>query len=329
MVTVETVRGPVEIERLGATLPHEHIFVKNPELEKNYPHPEWVETDWMKVARESFHELYEKGISTLVDMTVAGLGRDIHRIQTLSEEVPINIVVATGYYTLKDLPTYFHNHGPGTLAGGPEPLEEMLERDITEGIAGTGVKAGVIKVASDRAGFTPDIERVMSAAAVVHLRTGVPISTHTSVANQSGRAQQKFFRERGVGPESVVIGHCGDTTDLDYLRKLMDNGSMIGLDRFGIGDIVPDASLSVEERTETVFELIELGYSDRILLSHDAAVFSINSEPSVRRVKAPEWHYGLISERVLPTLRSRGVSESTIEQITVHNPARFLTRVEV
>jgi phosphotriesterase-related protein len=237
----------------------------------------------------------------------------------VAEASPINIVVATGYYTARDLPAYFHVHGPGGMAEGPEPLVEMFVSDIRDGIAGTGVKAAMIKVVTDKHGITPDVERVLAAAAEAHQETGAPITTHTNAEHRNGLDQQEFFRKRGVDLRRVVIGHCGDTTDLDYLRTLMDNGSPIGMDRFGM-----DIMASEEDRIDTVHRLCELGYADRLTLSHDASFFSANIEPSLRNRLMPNWNHRTISDRVLPDLRRRGVEEDTIEQIMVRNPARIL-----
>jgi phosphotriesterase-related protein len=319
VANVETLRGPIDTQDLGWTLMHEHIFVKNPELEENYPNPEWDEDRMAETARAGFQALADLGISTLVDLTVMGLGRSIGRIQRVAENAPINIVVATGYYTQRDLPAFFHNHGPGLYGDVPEPLVGMFVNDIKEGIAGTSVKAAMIKVVTDKWGITPDIERVLAAAAEAHQETGVPITTHTHAGEHGGLDQQEYFRKRGVDLQHVLIGHCGDTTDIDYLRQLMDNGSPIGMDRFGM-DIMADP----QDRIDTVFRLIELGYADRLTLSHDAGFYSANMEPSLRRKLMPNWHHRYISEGVLPELRQRGVAEEAIEQIMVRNPARIL-----
>jgi phosphotriesterase-related protein len=316
MSQVETIRGPVDADALGATLMHEHIFVKNPELEENYPNPEWSEEGAQQKARDGMKLLLEKGIETVVDLTVMGLGRSIPRIQRLAEAVDVNIIVATGYYTAKDLPAYFQTHGPGRRVDVPEPLDAMFLTDIQKGIADTGVKAAIIKVVTDEFGITPDVERVLRSAAHAQLETGVPISTHTNAAMQTGRLQQEFFRKQSVDLERVIIGHSGDTTDLDYLKELMDNGSTLGMDRFGI-----DSLLSEQDRIATVVALCEQGYAEKITLSHDAGFFSINTEPSHR---PPEWTHFTVSDRILPALRERGVSDDTIEQIMVRNPARLL-----
>ena len=101
-------------------------------------------------------ELKRQGIDTLVDLTVIGLGRYIPRIKAIADLVPeINIVVATGVYTYNEVPMFFHFQGPGTVLGGPEPMVEMFIREIREGIADTGVRAGILKCATDQPGMTP------------------------------------------------------------------------------------------------------------------------------------------------------------------------------
>lgn len=319
MTNIETVHGSLAVEDIGVTLTHEHIFTKNPELEQNYPHPEWDEESSVQKAIKGLAELSAKGIKTLVDLTVPGLGRYIPRIQKVATAVDINIVVATGFYTFKDLPTFFQTHGPGRMVERSEPLEEFFINDIKNGIADTGVKAAMIKIATDEYGITPDVERVMRAAAVAHQETGVTITTHTNVEHFTGRDQQRFFEAQGVPLENVVIGHCGDSTDINYLRELMDNGSTVGLDRFGMEQVLHDG-----QRIETLVKLCELGYAEKLTISHDAAIFSVNMPPSWRAKNAPHWHHANISDRILPEIRKRGISEETIHQIMVTNAARVL-----
>src|ERR1700712_1488482 len=165
MGQVETVRGPIDASEIGATLMHEHIFIKNPELEENFPNPEWDEEGALKVAHDGLQLLYDKGIRTLVDLTVIGLGRSIPRIQRVAADTNVHIVVATGYYTAEHLSGYFKNHGPGLRVDMPDPLDTMFLRDIQVGIADTGVKAAIIKVVTDEQGLTTDVERVLRAAA--------------------------------------------------------------------------------------------------------------------------------------------------------------------
>jgi phosphotriesterase-related protein len=232
----------------------------------------------------------------------------------------MQLVASTGYYTPDVLPAYFHTHGPGRLVGGPDPLLELFVRDIEEGIAGTDVRAGMLKVVTDQQGLTPDVCRVMEAAATAHRRTGVPITTHTHAPSRSGRDQLTFFLERGVAPERLVIGHCGDSQDIGYLRELMDAGATIGMDRFGMEHVLPD-----DARRSTLLALLRAGYADRMVLSQDAAFFSRVTPPSWRAAHAPHWTMENISRRVVPQLLDEGVTEGQIHQLMVLNPARILT----
>ncbi len=317
---VQTFRGPVPAARLGTTLIHEHVFVGHPELDLNLPHPEWSESDAIEAAVAGFDRLWDLGVRTVVDLTVPGLGRDVARVGRVAERTRVQLVASTGYYTPDVLPAYFHTHGPDRLVGGPDPLLELFLRDIEEGIAGTDVRAGMLKVVTDVQGLTPDVRRVMEAAATVHLRTGVPITTHTHAPSRNGRDQLSFFVEHGVAPDRLVIGHCGDSQDLDYLRELMDAGATIGMDRFGMEHVLPD-----DARLATVLTLLEGGYADRMVLSQDAAFFSRVTPPSWRAAHVPHWTMENISRRILPRLLEQGATDDQIHQLMVLNPARILT----
>ena len=320
---VQTFRGPVPAARLGTTLIHEHVFVGHPELDLNLPHPEWHEDEAIETAVAGFERLWDLGVRTVVDLTVLGLGRDVARVGRVAERTRVQLVASTGYYTPDVLPAYFHTHGPGRLVGGPDPLLGLFLRDIQEGIAGTGVRAAVLKVVTDEQGLTPDVRRVMEAAATAQRRTGVPVTTHTHAPSRNGRDQLRFLLERGVPPDRIVIGHCGDSQDLDYLRELMDAGATIGMDRFGMEHVLPD-----DARLSTVLALLEGGYADRMVLSQDAAFFSRVTPPSWRAAHAPHWTMENLSRRIVPRLLERGATADQVHQLMVVNPARVLSPSE-
>jgi phosphotriesterase-related protein len=316
---VQTFLGPRDPDELGTTLIHEHVFVRHPELDLNLPHAEWDEAQALEQAVRGLTELHALGVRTVVDLTVLGLGRDVRTVAAVAERVPVNLVASTGYYTSNVLPAYFHTHGPGRLVGGPDPLVELFVDDIENGISGTSVRAGMLKVVTDREGITEDVARVMAAAAEAHQQTGVPITTHSNPAERNGLEQQAFLRKHGVALDRVVIGHSGDSEDLDYLRELMDNGSTLGMDRFGMEHVLPD-----ERRVATVLALLRLGYADRMVLSHDAAFFSRVTPPSWRAREVPNWHMENLSRRVLPMLQRGGATQSDLHQMMVLNPRRIL-----
>jgi phosphotriesterase-related protein len=178
MAAVATVRGPVDSGELGTTLIHEHIFVLTPDVQQNLPW-EWDEEARVADAVARLTELKQAGFDTIVDHTVLGMGRHIPRIQKVNSQVDIHIVVATGVYTYRDAPFYFHWRGPGVDPNLPDPMVDMFVRDVEEGIAGTGVRAALLKCAIDEPGMTADVERILRATARAHQRTGAPITVHT------------------------------------------------------------------------------------------------------------------------------------------------------
>jgi phosphotriesterase-related protein len=321
MALVNTVRGPIDAAELGVTLMHEHVFVLSTEVMQNFPEPWGDEDKRVADAVARLNELKSRGVDSIVDLTVIGLGRYIPRIQRVAAQTELNIIVATGVYTYNDVPMYFHYQGPGTVLGGDEFMADMFVRDIEEGIADTGVKAAILKCATDEPGITPGVERVLRAVAQAHRRTGVPISTHTHAPTERGLEQQRIFEEEGVDLSRVIVGHSGDTTDIQYLEKLISNGSYIGMDRFGI-----DVLLPFEDRVNTVAKMCELGYAGKMVLSQDASCFMDALPEAALPVMLPNWHYLHIHNDVLPALKQRGVTAEQITTMLVDNPREIFER---
>jgi phosphotriesterase-related protein len=318
MTSVDTARGAIDLSDLGVTLMHEHVFIMTTEIMENYPEA-WGDGAKREAdAITRLTELKSRGVDTIVDLTVIGLGRYIPRIARIAAAVDLNIVVATGLYTYNDLPMHFHYLGPGAPLGGPEPMVEMFVRDIRHGIADTGVKAAILKCATDEPGVTPGVERVLRAVAQAHRETGVPISTHTHAASRRGLEQQRVFAEEGVDLSRVVIGHSGDTTDIAYLEEVIAQGSYLGMDRFGV-----DAFLSTEDRVETVARMCERGHADRMVLSHDASCYFDALPEETLPVALPNWHYLHIHNDVIPALKARGVTDEQLTTMLVDNPRRI------
>ena len=317
MAKIQTVRGPIESSQLGTTLMHEHVFVLDTEILQNYPEEWGDEHKRVADAVTRLNQLKSTGVDTIVDLTVIGLGRYLPRIKQIARQTKINVVVATGIYTYHDAPLYFHFRGPGTALGGPELITDMFVHDIKEGIADTGVKAGILKCATDEPGVTKDVERILRATAQAHRKTGVPISTHTHAATHRGLEQQRIFKEEGVDLSRVIIGHSGDTTDLKYLEELIGNGSYIGMDRFGINTI-----LSFEDRVNTVAEMCKRGHAGKMVLSHDAACYNhwLPERPLPQIL--PQWNYLHIHKDVIPALKQKGVTDAHLNIMLVENPRK-------
>jgi phosphotriesterase-related protein len=317
MAEVQTVRGPIDTAALGTTLMHEHVFVLTPEVQQNYPEEWGSEDDRVADAVAKLTELKSIGVDTIVDPTVLGLGRYIPRIQRINHQVDINIVVATGAYTYKDVPWFFFHRGPALAPGMPDPMVDMFVRDITDGIAGTGVRAAFLKCAIDEPGLTPGVERIMRAVAKAHGQTGAPITVHTHPGTKRGSDAVRVFGEEGVDPARVVLGHSGDSTDADHLQELADGGFLLGMDRFGI-----DVSSPFAERVAIVAELCRRGYAGSMVLSHDASCYIDWVDP-VAFALMPNWNYTHIHRDVLPALREAGVTDEQIDAMLVDNPRRY------
>ena len=303
--TVDTALGPIPTAELGPTLMHEHIVTRSPGVQENWPHL-WDREGILALGERKMADLHGRGIRAIVDLTTVDLGRDIDLIVAVARRSRVHVIVATGVWWMPQ--RYFSAHSVDDVAA-------LFIRDITQGIGTSGVKAAIIKCATDTAGVTAVIENILRASARAQKATGVPISTHTWAAGRTGEAQQAIFAQEGVDLSRVIIGHSGDSDDLRYLRGLMERGSTIGMDRFGLEHFLP-----TEKRVEVLAKLCAEGYAGRMVLSHDANCWSdMLSEEDKRRTR-PKWNYNHIPDDILPALRKAGVTEEQIDQMLVKNP---------
>lgn len=312
MPQVETALGPIDVNDLGMCLMHEHIVVANWSMRQNYHDYYAAETEIPKAAA-ALRRAADLGVRSIVDLTPINLGRDIHAIRRVAEATGVNVVVATGFYWTEE--PQMHSWAVDKLAG-------YMVRDIREGILGTGTRAGIIKCATDHPGVDAFNRKLLQAAAVAHRQTGAPISTHTTIANTSARDQVAAFREFGVDLGRVVIGHLGDSTDLDYLQEILDSGAFIGMDRFGL-----EAMLPTDDRVRTVAKLCAKGYAGQMVISHDSCSFQDFFDGSYIEKFAPNWCYEHVPRDVLPALQAAGVSDKDIDTMMVENPKRVFSKI--
>ena len=311
MATLQTVTGPIDSADLGFTLMHEHILIANWSMRMAMPG--WIDRKEL-IARAivEVKSAKARGVRTIVDLTPVNLGRDIDVIRAVAEGAEMQIIAATGFYWTEE---------PFFQGWDVDQLVDFLRPDIEKGMQGTDARAGIIKCATDHLGVTPLNEKLLRVAARLHRATGVPISTHTSSRHRTGLAQQKIFAEEGVDLSRIVIGHCGDTTDLDYLCEILDQGSTIGMDRFGLDMLLPFA-----DRVSTIARLCRAGRTPGMVLSHDASCHIDWFPRQAIAQLAPRWNMRHISDDVLPALRSEGVSEPQIDALCVANPRRIFER---
>jgi phosphotriesterase-related protein len=289
---------------------HEHVFTRSPGVFEAWPHL-WDKDAEIELAVKTFRDLKAAGIDTIVDLTTVDLGRDVRMVARVASQIDLNIIMATGVWRFP--PRFFDRRNP-------DPIADLFVMDIQDGMEATDIRAAIIKLATE-----PDVdalnETMLRAGARAHRRTGAPISTHTDVKTRCGLKQQDVFESEGVDLARVVIGHSGDSDDIEYLTSIMKRGSYIGMDRFGL-----DFFLPTEKRIETVARLCQMGYAGQMVLSHDTNCFMDTIPRSVRPARMPDWHFLHITKDIVPALRQRGVTEDQIQAMLVENPRRIFER---
>lgn len=278
--------GEIKLQEIGFTLVHEHLKTESEAVKIQWPHI-YSEELAFKNAVEEVKRAKSLGVSTICDASVMGLGRDVRFIERVAKEAKINVVVATGVYLRSELPFYF-------LGRNEEEIAELFVHDIKNGIQGTQTKAAFLKVTTDPS-LTQDVELALKAVAIAHEKTKAPIYTHTNAHMKTGLEQQRIFKEMGVDLARVCIGHTGDTTDMDYIKKILGEGSFVGLDRYGLDYLLP-----VEERNKVLQDLIKDGFADQILVSQDYCcsidwgIAKPEKNPCLHQVENPQRFLGKI-----------------------------------
>jgi len=307
---VETALGPVDANKLGVTLSHEHVLVSQGNDMHYYA---WM-YDMERTRANSIAELREAragGIESLIDLTTPDLGRDIVFIRDVAQATGINVVVATGIW--RDVPRSFWTRTPDEIA-------DIFVREIEVGIDDSGIKAGVIKVANDEGGVTPEAELVLRGAARALKRTGCPISTHQWAPEKVGARQVEIFQEEGAPMDRITIGHSADTADVEYLESLLKAGVFLSMDRYpGLPPRV-----GWETRNATVKALLDRGWTERVMLGHDYAPVAVRVGSTPPPRTAPT-RYLFVHAVALPALREQGVTEEAIDTMLRVVPRRFLT----
>ena len=274
----------------------------------------------MARAVDQMHELKGHGVGTFLDPCPMDLGRDAVFLAELAQKSGMQIICATGMYFEAEGNTYTFRHLP------VDEIVAIYVKEIEEGIGDTGIKAGVIKMATG-ANQVSDYERKMlTAAARAAKITGVPLISHTQNAT-CGHDQIDIVTAEGVPSDQLLVGHSDGTPDFDYQKSLADLGAYVGFDRFGISLFQPD-----EVRVNNIMKLRDAGHLERVMMSHDSIVcwmgrpvpYAMQFEQLLEML--PDWRSTHIFKKILPQLRERGMSEQEIETILVDNPRRWFTR---
>jgi phosphotriesterase-related protein len=313
-----TVCGPVPAEKLGKTLIHEHVLFGYPGCQGDvtcaprYDREAIINRSVEMLSR--FRESY--GLGTIVDATPNDCCRDAGLLREVSERAGVNILCSSGYYYEGEGATAYYRFR-ALLGDAEKEIYEMMKTEATVGIAGTGIKAGVFKLASSENIISDYEKRFFVAAARVSAETGTPIITHTQ-AGTMGPQQAELLLSCGAKPEKIMIGHIEGNTDIRYLLKVLEQGVYIGFDRFGLENFTGSPSDAV--RVACIVALIRSGYVNRIMLSHDSIYNWVGKPLDVTSPLHPE----IVFKRAVPALQAAGLTDIEINALLVDNPRNFL-----
>ncbi len=311
--SVETVTGSLSLDDLGATLIHEHVVTGMPGWDTDPNVPRWKRHDMMQLAKDKIAEMQDAGIRSMVDPCPSDLARDIEFSAEVSQATGFPIIAAAGLYNeFFGLAAYWKMRN----MMGADVVQEMADAfitELTEGVGASGVKPGIIKVATG-SGAVTDYERMVFAAATrAAIATDVPIISHTD-DGVLGEDQQAMFAKGNLPPHRAMVGHSCGTNDHDYHWRLVEGGTYVGFDRFGLESINTD-----ENRAKSMLKLIERGASTRLLVAHDT-VWCWLGRPFPHN---PIWRPSRFSQDVITMLKAGGATDEHIDQILVQNPRRY------
>jgi phosphotriesterase-related protein len=305
---VLTVRGPIRPDQLGVTLPHEHLYIQIWELPARNDYAGQLEDE--DVFNDELLAFKELGGRSIVDCTVRGIGRSPEKLRQISERSGIHIVMGCGWYREPYYPL-----GDLIDRRSVDDLAREIIAEINEGVAGTGIRPGVIgEVGTDKSWVSAQEERVHRAAARAHLATGLALTTH-SIGKPVGLTELTIFEDEGVNPERVVIGHCDHPFCLfeDYQLEILKRGANVQFDT--LGNKAPELD---ERAFRLLLKHLDRGYADQLLLSQDVCKIQ-----HLRYLGGNGFSYVLGT--FLPKLREAGVPEDLIAKMTIENPRRIFT----
>ncbi|MEX1263893.1 MAG: phosphotriesterase-related protein [Actinomycetota bacterium] len=347
--TVQTVLGPMAPEDLGVVMTHEHVFARfhvwscPPETvveealwnapvtlenvgkvrRRTWSNDENLRIDDVDIAVREIQLYAAAGGGTIVEMTPPALGRDARQLRRVARMTGINIVCGTSFYVSLAHPAWVSD-------ASVEDLGQFLLRELTEGIDGTDIRAGVIGEIGTSDPIHQDEEKCLRAGAWAQRRTGAPIEVHMAETNALALEVLDILEREGADLSRVIICHMdARDMDLDYHRAVMGRGAIIEYDFFGVqwtNDDLRDRETgrrfwppppSDHQRVEAIATLIGEGYRDQILLSHDTAT-------KAQLVTYGGWGYAHILENIVPLARWHGITADDMEGLLQRNPQRLL-----
>lgn len=295
---IQTVRGKINKEELGICAAHEHLSI---DLSRIKNDPDTILDDEAGMESELEH-FYRAGGRSMVELTNDGMGRDVNRLKRLSEKSNVHIITCTGFYKDPFIPEFANGWDQDQFA-------EHFLHEIEHGIKGTGVFPGVIgEVGTSYNEIKPIEKELIIGAGKAALKTGVPVTTHTTLGTM-GVQQVDMLFNLGVPKDQIIIGHQDLNPDKDEVLEVLQAGVYIGFDTIGKNTYRPD-----EERIAFLLDFIEQGFQKQILLSAD-----LTRKSHWKKYNGPG--YDLVLRDFIPALKQHGVPNEILDDLLIHNPA--------
>ncbi|MFM7140870.1 MAG: phosphotriesterase [Alphaproteobacteria bacterium] len=321
MQTIHTVTGTCRPEELGRTLVHEHLLIGYPGWQMDALAPRFERGEALRRAVDTLQRLRSFGVKTFLDPCPMDLGRDVEFMAEVAQASGMRIICTTGAYFEEQGLTYTFRNLP------LDDIAAIYEKELTEGIGETGIKAGLIKIATGDHHVSDYERKLLVAAARAAKRCDVPLISHTQEGT-CALEQIAILEAEGVPPHRLLVGHTDGVDDPAYHRSIVDAGSYIGFDRLGITVIQPD-----EVRVKNIAKLVGDGFGKHVCLSHDSncgawlgrPIFAPGQplDPALIPQMMPQWTPMHLFERVIPMMREAGIPDDAIAAMTDVNPARW------
>ncbi len=316
MATINTVNGRMDSAEIGRTLVHEHVMVGFPGWFLDPRRPRFKREEAMSRIVDAFARLHSYGVRTVVDPCPMDMGRNVEFSAEVAQRTGVNLICATGVYYEKAGSAYVFR------AMSVEEITDIYVQEIEDGIGDSGIRPGIIKIATGD-GAVSDFERkVLTAAGRAARITGVPVLSHTENCS-CGHEQIDIITGEGVPPGRLLVGHIDGRDDPDYQRSLAERGVFVGFDRFGLDRVISD-----EVRMKNIKALLDAGHRDRIMVSHDTVGCLLGGLPGNLRVNElqdifPNSKLTHLFETIFPRLREMGMSQEDLDHIVDANPKRY------
>jgi predicted metal-dependent phosphotriesterase family hydrolase len=301
---IMTVRGRINASQLGVTLMHEHIMVDFIGAEK-VSRQRYDSQQVFDTALPQLKRAVELGCRTLVECTPAWLGRDATLLQRLAQSARLNLITNTGYYGARKhlfVPAHAYQESA-------EQLAARWTREFEQGIDGTKIKPGIIKIGMDAGPLSEINAKLVAAAALTHLRTGLTIGSHTGDGT-AALQQLDILQKHGVSPKAFIWIHAQSEKNKDLHVQAARLGCWVEFD--GI------SSRSVPQHVDLVTNLAAAGFLNQTLVSMDAGWYHVG-EPEGGNYRG----YDSLFTEFLPALR-KTFSEKQINQLIAGNPREVL-----